>query len=80
VTIHRSKKATSRSRRIGRTIGALGIVTATGGGLIAGLAGAASAQPTATTSPSSASGLYRFSTVDDAADPTFNQLLGVPSG
>jgi hypothetical protein len=65
-------------RRIAATAVASGIVAA---GAV-GLAGAASASPLSPASPASAaspanSTSYSFQTLNNASDPTFNQLLGI---
>jgi hypothetical protein len=41
------------------------------------MAGSGSSSPSATTAPPSASGSYTFKTLDDSADLTFNQTLGI---
>jgi hypothetical protein len=67
-------------RRIGRTLGrksalAIGLSTLAVGA-VAGPA-AASAAPTAAATPPDASANFTFQTVDNSADLTFNQLLGI---
>jgi len=57
-----------------RAIAAAGLVAATGAGILAALPGAAQA---GTLPSTSSSAIWQFSTHDDPADPTFNQLLGV---
>jgi len=64
-----------QSHRIRRSVAALA-VTLAGGASALGLAATAHA---ATTSSTTASTTYTFTTLDNQADPTFNQLLGINS-
>jgi hypothetical protein len=63
-----------QSHRIRRSVAALA-VTLAGGASALGLASAAAAHAATTTTATS----YAFTTLDNQADPTFNQLLGINS-
>jgi hypothetical protein len=65
-----------QSHRIRRSVAALA-VTLAGGASALGLA--ATAAHAATTSSTTVSTTYTFTTLDNQADPTFNQLLGINS-
>jgi len=67
------EQITSGKRRLRRGIGALAVTLAAGGGALAlaPAAAHAAAHPAATS--------YTFTTLNDQADPTFNQLLGINS-
>jgi hypothetical protein len=64
-----------QSHRIRGSVAALA-VTVAGGASALGLASAAAAHA-ATTTTASAATSYAFTTLDNQADPTFNQLLGI---
>jgi hypothetical protein len=67
----KKRSRTSAARRLGRISGALAVTAAASGGL---LAAAQSAH--AATNPAPARS-YTYTTLDNAHDPTFNQLLGI---
>lgn len=74
MTTRRTAKSSARqSSRIARTISALAVSAVAGSGLIAGLSGTAHAQTRSTARN------YTFETLDNQADVTFNQLLGINS-
>ncbi len=66
-------------RRLRRLAGAAIFGAVTAGGLVAAAAPAAHAQSLAGAPSASAATTYRFETLDNKADPTFNQLLGINS-
>jgi hypothetical protein len=73
---HSARHATSTGCRLSRLAGATVAAAAAAGGLLAAAAPAAHAQPPSPVRQP-ASVAYTFTTLDDQADPTFNQLLGI---
>jgi hypothetical protein len=67
-----------QSHRIRRSVAALA-VTLAGGASALGLASAAAQAATTTHAAVTSSTAYTFTTLDNQADPTFNQLLGINS-
>ena len=65
-----------QSHRVRRSVAALA-VTLAGGASALGLASATAAHAATTTTAAASSTTYTFSTVNNHADPTFNQLLGI---
>ncbi len=66
-----------QSHRARRSVAALAVTVAGGAGALGLLSTAANAATTAHAATSTTT--YRFTTLDDQADPTFNQLLGINS-